>query len=63
MPTRTGTTHPPYVDPCSPGLMQSMISLLAKTQDTGYTAMTVSDCWSGAKKVHAVLTSSGQSLA
>ena len=30
-------TYPPYVDPCSPGLMQSIISLLAMTHETGYT--------------------------
>lgn len=26
---------PPYVDPCYPGLIVSMIKLSAKTQDTG----------------------------
>lgn len=29
--------YPPYVLPCSPGLMQSMTSLSANTADTGYT--------------------------
>jgi len=30
-------SYPPYVLPCSPGLMQSMTSLSANTADTGYT--------------------------
>lgn len=29
--------YPPYVLPCSPGLMQSITSLSANTADTGYT--------------------------
>ena len=32
-----GGTYPPYVLPCSPGWMQSMISLSARTAETGYT--------------------------
>lgn len=31
--------YPPYVLPCSPGWMQSMMSLSANTADTGYTTM------------------------
>lgn len=31
-------THPPYVLPCSPGLIHNMISRSAKTAETGYTA-------------------------
>ncbi len=30
-------THPPYVDPCSPGLIQSMTSFELITHETGYT--------------------------
>jgi len=30
-----GKTYPPYVLPCSPGWMQSMMSLFARTAETG----------------------------
>ena len=30
-------TYPPYVLPCSPGWMVSIMSLSAKTAETGYT--------------------------
>lgn len=29
--------HPPYVEPCSPGLIHNMTSLFANTHETGYT--------------------------
>ena len=50
-------THPPYVDPCSPGLMQSITSLEDMTQDTGYTEISKA----GMTGV-AVLTASRQSF-
>ena len=37
--------YPPYVLPCSPGLMHNMISLSANTADTGYTGSGTFDRW------------------
>lgn len=54
--------YPPYVLPCSPGLMQSMIALSANTADTGYTGNKVSDWGETANNTQLSLTATRESF-